>query len=229
MVKLEGAEVISVEGLGMPENPHFIQEAFVLAGAVQCGFCTPGMIMATKALLDKNPDPSVEQIKKALAHNLCRCTGYTKIIEAARLAGRFLRRETTPEAVKARIEKGMLGVSHPRPTAMLKACGLAQFNDDIPMPEDTIEIAVVRSTIPHGIIKSVDTTTAEKMPGVVGILRAKDIKGPTVFARSTRTSRCFARTRFGSSAIRLSPWPRRHGSRPEPPRRQLRWTTTLCR
>mgnify|MGYP003611716565 FL=1 len=80
MVKLEGAEVISVEGLGTPENPHFIQEAFVLAGAVQCGFCTPGMIIATKALLDKNPDPSVEQIKKALAHNLCRCTGYTKII-----------------------------------------------------------------------------------------------------------------------------------------------------
>ncbi len=177
MVKLEGAEVISVEGLGTPENPHFIQEAYVLAGAIQCGFCTPGMIMATKALLDKNPDPSVEEIKKALAHNLCRCTGYTKIIEAIRLAGRFLRRETTPEAVKTRIEKGMLGVSHPRPTAMLKACGLAQFNDDIPMPEDTLEIAVVRSTIPHGIIKSVDTTTAEKMPGVVGILRAKDIKG----------------------------------------------------
>ena len=105
VVKLEGAEVITVEGLGTPENPHLIQEAFVLAGAVQCGFCTPGMIMAAKALLDKNPDPDVEAIKKALAHNLCRCTGYTKIIEAVRLAGRLLRKETTPDEIRGRIPR----------------------------------------------------------------------------------------------------------------------------
>ena len=60
MAKLDGADVITVEGLGTPENPHLIQEAFVLTGAIQCGFCTPGMIMATKALLDGNPDPTVE-------------------------------------------------------------------------------------------------------------------------------------------------------------------------
>src|SRR5512136_2863584 len=60
---LEGADVITVEGLGTPDNPHLIQEAFVLAGAIQCGFCTPGMIMATKALLDQNNNPSVEEIK----------------------------------------------------------------------------------------------------------------------------------------------------------------------
>jgi aldehyde oxidoreductase len=72
---LDGAEVITVEGLGTPDNPHLIQEAFVLSGAVQCGFCIPGMIMATKALLDKNPDPDTEEIKKALQGNLCRCTG----------------------------------------------------------------------------------------------------------------------------------------------------------
>ena len=177
MVKLEGADVISVEGLGTPENPHFIQEAFVLAGAIQCGFCTPGMIMAAKALLDANPNPDVEAIKKALARNLCRCTGYKKIIEAVQLAGRFIRKETTPDAVHSKIGKAPLGNSHIRPTAMLKACGLAQFNDDIPMPPDTLEIAVVRSTIAHGFIKSIDTSLAEKMPGVVGILRAKDIKG----------------------------------------------------
>ncbi|MDA8124896.1 MAG: molybdopterin-dependent oxidoreductase [Deltaproteobacteria bacterium] len=177
MVKLEGADVISVEGLGTPENPHFIQEAFVLAGAIQCGFCTPGMIMAAKALLDKNTNPSEEEIKKALAHNLCRCTGYKKIIEAVELAGRFIRKETTPEAEKAKIGKGMLGVSHIRPTAMIKACGTAQFNDDVPLPADALELAVVRSTIAHGFIKSIDTSLAEKMPGVVGILRAKDVKG----------------------------------------------------
>ena len=95
VVNLEGAEVISIEGLGTPENPHLIQEAFVLAGAIQCGFCTPGMIMATKALLDQNPNPDVAAIKKALARNLCRCTGYKKIIEAVQLAGRFIRGETS--------------------------------------------------------------------------------------------------------------------------------------
>ena len=96
MVKLEGAEVITIEGLGTPENPHLIQEAFCLAGAIQCGFCTPGMIMAAKALLDSNPNPDEAAIKKALARNLCRCTGYKKIIEAVQLAGQFIRKETSP-------------------------------------------------------------------------------------------------------------------------------------
>lgn len=91
VAKLDGADVITVEGLGTPANPHLIQEAFVLSGAIQCGFCTPGMIMAAKVLLDENPDPSDEEIKKALRHNLCRCTGYMRIIEAVWLAGRFLR------------------------------------------------------------------------------------------------------------------------------------------
>jgi aldehyde oxidoreductase len=86
VVDLEGAEVISVEGLGTPENPHLIQEAFVLAGAVQCGYCTPGMIMATKALLDETPNPTLPDIRKALTRNLCRCTGYAKIIESIKAA-----------------------------------------------------------------------------------------------------------------------------------------------
>ncbi len=175
--KLEGAEVITVEGLGTPENPHLIQEAFVLAGAVQCGFCTPGMIMAAKALLDRNPDPDVAAIQKALARNLCRCTGYKKIIEAVQLAGRFLRGETTPQEVRRPIGKGMLGVSHPRPTAMLKACGLAPFSADIPLPPHAVELALVRSTQCHALIKTVDASEAAKMPGVVGIMTAEDIQG----------------------------------------------------
>lgn len=177
LVKLDGAEVITVEGLGTPENPHLIQEAYALTGAIQCGFCTPGLIMATKALLDKNPDPDAAAIKKALAHNLCRCTGYKKIIDAVQLSARFLRGETTPDAVRAQIGKAAIGSSHVRPTAMLKACGLAQFNDDIPLPPGALEIAVVRSTECHAVIKSIDTSLAETMPGVVGFVRATDIKG----------------------------------------------------
>src|SRR5690606_37934586 len=99
-------------------NPHLIQEAFVLSGAIQCGFCTPGMIMAAKALLDKNNDPSTEEIKKALAGNLCRCTVYVKIIDAVKLAGRFIRGELKPADVRPNPDGPKVGVSHPRPTAI---------------------------------------------------------------------------------------------------------------
>jgi len=179
VVKLDGADIITVEGLGTPDNPHLIQEAFVLAGAVQCGFCTPGMIMAAKALLDENPNPDKEEIKKALRHNLCRCTGYKKIIEAVQLAGRFLRSETTPDAVRPTADQGMMGVSHPRPSAMAKACGTAKFTADYAV-EGALELSVLRSWMPHARIAAVDTAEAEKMPGVAGVLTAADVKGTNI-------------------------------------------------
>jgi carbon-monoxide dehydrogenase small subunit len=77
-----GREITTVEGLAQDGKLHPLQQAFVERGAVQCGFCTPGMLLAAKALLDENPTPSAEEIKHALAGNLCRCTGYQKIIEA---------------------------------------------------------------------------------------------------------------------------------------------------
>ncbi len=174
---LEGADIISIEGVGTPANPHLIQEAFVLSGAIQCGFCTPGMIMAAKALLDKNSNPSVEDIKKALSRNLCRCTGYKKIVEAVQLSGRFIRKETSPAEIRKNLGTAMLGVSHERPTSMAKACGTANFGADIQLPANKLEISVVRSTEFHALIKSIDTSEAEKMPGVAGIVRAADIKG----------------------------------------------------
>ena len=82
----EGAEVVTVEGLADGERLHPIQEAYVEAGAVQCGFCTPGLIVATHDLLDREPRPSDAQVREALAGNLCRCTGYEKILDAVRLA-----------------------------------------------------------------------------------------------------------------------------------------------
>lgn len=173
---LDGAEIITVEGLGTPANPHFIQHAFVLSGAIQCGYCTPGMIMSVKSLLDNNSNPSVPEIKKALAGNLCRCTGYKKIIEAVQLAGKFIRKETTPEKVLGSLKKGYLGVSLPRPTSMLKACGVAQFTADIEL-KGALELAAVHSTEAHARIKNIDSAAALKMPGVVGIVTAADIKG----------------------------------------------------
>ena len=82
----DGHEVVTVEGLGAGNELHPVQQAFVDAGAVQCGFCTPGLVVATAALLDRTPDPSEDEIREALSGNLCRCTGYAKIFDAVRLA-----------------------------------------------------------------------------------------------------------------------------------------------
>ena len=89
--KAEGAEVLTIEGLAAPDGQlHPLQEAFITEGAVQCGFCTPGMILSAKALLDNNPHPGREEIKGALAGNLCRCTGYAKIIKAVEKAAAIM-------------------------------------------------------------------------------------------------------------------------------------------
>jgi carbon-monoxide dehydrogenase small subunit len=82
----DGHEVVTVEGLGADGDLHPVQEAFVEAGAVQCGFCTPGLVVATAALLERTPDPTDDEIREALSGNLCRCTGYQKIFDAVRLA-----------------------------------------------------------------------------------------------------------------------------------------------
>jgi aerobic-type carbon monoxide dehydrogenase small subunit (CoxS/CutS family) len=87
---VDGKSVLTIEGLGDAEKVHPIQQAFVDEGAVQCGYCIPGMILTAKALLDKNPDPTVAEIKEALSGNLCRCTGYTKIIKAVQTAAKRL-------------------------------------------------------------------------------------------------------------------------------------------
>ncbi|MEL7568690.1 MAG: (2Fe-2S)-binding protein [Dehalobacterium sp.] len=92
-VQVHGKSVLTIEGVGEGEQLHPLQEAFINEGAVQCGFCTPGMILSAKALLDKNPSPNDDDIKEALAGNLCRCTGYVKIIKAVKAAAGQVRSE----------------------------------------------------------------------------------------------------------------------------------------
>ncbi len=86
-----GKKVLTIEGLGDEEHLHPIQQAFIEAGAIQCGYCTPGMVLSAKALLDKNPKPTEDDIKDAISGNLCRCTGYTKILKAIETAARTMR------------------------------------------------------------------------------------------------------------------------------------------
>ena len=85
-IEADGSTVETIEGIGTADEPHPLQQAFIDAGAIQCGYCTPGMVLTTIALLNVNPNPSEEEIRVALSGNLCRCTGYEKIVEAVRLS-----------------------------------------------------------------------------------------------------------------------------------------------
>ena len=87
-----GREITTIEGLQDGDKLHPIQEAFLEAGAVQCGYCTPGMVLATKAILDKNINPTEEEIREGISGNLCRCTGYTKIVDAVHIASKYLQK-----------------------------------------------------------------------------------------------------------------------------------------
>jgi aerobic-type carbon monoxide dehydrogenase small subunit (CoxS/CutS family) len=86
-VDVNGREVTTIEGLSRDGQPHKIQQSFIDVGAIQCGFCTPGMILVTKALLDAKPKPTEEEIREAISGNLCRCTGYAKIVKAIQVCG----------------------------------------------------------------------------------------------------------------------------------------------
>jgi aerobic-type carbon monoxide dehydrogenase small subunit (CoxS/CutS family) len=91
----EGADIITLEGISVDGKPDLVQQAYMESGAVQCGFCIPGMILVTEALLAKNPNPTREEAKQALSGNLCRCTGYTKIVDAVLLAAEKIRGEAS--------------------------------------------------------------------------------------------------------------------------------------
>jgi len=101
----DGAEIITDAGLGTVDNPHPLQEAFADTGAVQCGYCTPGMIIAAKALLDRNPHPTEEEIREAISGNLCRCTGYAQIIEAIKRVSESASQRVS-ESARRRMSRG---------------------------------------------------------------------------------------------------------------------------
>lgn len=91
-IAMEGKQIVTVEGLGDPSNLHPLQQAFIDNGAVQCGFCTPGLLISAEALLRKNPDPTLQEIRDGIAGNICRCTGYLKVVQSIEQAASVLRR-----------------------------------------------------------------------------------------------------------------------------------------
>ena len=166
----QGREIITIEGLSNGSQLHYVQEAFIKAGALQCGFCTPGMIMSVTALYMKNPSPTQEEIQIAISGNLCRCTGYKKILEVSR----------TVEELKAGTYNepsagtNQLGVSHFRKDAFAKVTGRAEYVNDLRM-DGMLYGAILRSKVPYGRIISVNTAKAKELPGVEAVICALDI------------------------------------------------------
>ena len=131
--KVAGRRVVTIEGLGTPERLHPVQQAFIDHGAVQCGYCTPGMILSAAALLDREPNPSREQIVEALEGNLCRCTGYTKIVEAVEAAAAADARRA-PVRPAAGTRRTSSAAPRSGVDALDKVTGAARYAEDIKMP-----------------------------------------------------------------------------------------------
>jgi CO/xanthine dehydrogenase Mo-binding subunit/aerobic-type carbon monoxide dehydrogenase small subunit (CoxS/CutS family) len=169
-LQAEGREVTSIEGLGKPGDLHPVQQAMVQSGGIQCGFCTPGMVLSLKGLLDQNPHPDEEAVRVAISSNLCRCTGYTKILDAAKA----LSNDSVPSA-STNSCNGAVGSRMVRTDAEEKVTGRAVYAEDIRLPR-MIYGVLVRSPHAHAKILSIDTSEAQKLPGVKAIVSGRDIE-----------------------------------------------------
>ena len=169
---LAGKNIITIEGLTEWESKVF-SFAYAEAGAVQCGFCIPGMIMCTKALLDKNTDPTDDEIRYALRNNYCRCTGYVKIFAAVRLSAKIMREGIIPQAGA---DDWKIGSRVQRLDAEEKALGTGKYPDDYYL-DGMLYGAALRSKYPRARVLSIDTSAAKQLPGVVTVLTAEDIPG----------------------------------------------------
>lgn len=172
----------TIEGLGTPDCLHPLQVAWMAHGCAQCGFCSPGFIMSAKVLLEENPDPSREQVRRwfQVHRNVCRCTGYKPLVDAVMDAAKVMRGEMKKEDLLFKpTDNKIIGTSYTRPSALAKVTGTWDYGADIAlqMPANTARLALVQSKIPHGIIKGIDFSEAEKMPGVYKVITHKDVIG----------------------------------------------------
>jgi aldehyde oxidoreductase len=182
--ELAGKNVLTIEGLGSTENPHALQEAFVAADAVQCGFCTPGMIMAAAALLERNPRPSRSEISRWLGSNLCRCTGYNSIVNAIEsvAGGRPVAAARSASEPRVRALRPGVSAGNRRLGAMDKATGRAVYAADLGL-EGMLHARALRSPHAHAEIVGIDVERALRLNGVVDVLTARDVPGKNSYGR----------------------------------------------
>ncbi len=161
--EIDGKSLRTIEGLAQGDKLHPIQQAFWEAGGLECGYCTPGMILSTHALLVENPNPTDDEIKHCLASNICRCTGYVSIIAAVKRAVDLVRANGAPGEHELRLDGREKVRGEPIYTADLARPGMLYGK-------------ILRSPLPHATIKRIDSAAAERLPGVVAVLTRDDLK-----------------------------------------------------
>jgi len=171
--RAQGMNIVTVEGLSDEEKEIFVY-AFGSKGAVQCGFCIPGMVMAGKALVDKNPNPTEAEIKEAIKGNICRCTGYKKIIEAIDLVAQIKRGEKQIDKELEKGDKFGVGSNAFRIDVREKVLGYGEYVDDVEM-DDMLHVSAVRSKYPRARILDIDFSEALAMDGVVAVYTSEDV------------------------------------------------------
>ncbi|MEG1798933.1 MAG: molybdopterin cofactor-binding domain-containing protein, partial [Synergistaceae bacterium] len=179
----EFSEIVTVEGIGTPDSLHAIQWAFIVTGAIQCGFCTPGFVVCTKALLDSNPNPTREEARDWFAKNwlACRCTGYVQIVDAVMKAAAIMRGEEHIEDLAKMYKPGdsVWNSKYPRPNAVYKATGTWDFGDDdrVKLPEEFLfAYPYSLDGVRHAKVNKIDTSEAEKCEGIFKVVTYKDAK-----------------------------------------------------
>jgi len=172
-LQASGREVRTIEVLADGNRLHAVQDAFVAAGAVQCGFCTPGLVAAAVDLLERDSDPSEAEIRRAFEGNLCRCTGYSKVVDAVRLAA-------GARGVGAAVEHGRVGERARRVDGPAKATGAFEYGGDLRTP-GMLHGATLRSSHVSARLLRIDTAAAESAPGVHAVLTAADVPGKPTF------------------------------------------------
>ena len=185
MGRMDGKRILTVEGFSQREKDVYVY-AFGEAGAVQCGFCIPGMVICAKGLLDQNPNPSRTEIAFAIRNNFCRCTGYKKIIDGISLAARMLRENLSPEDMEREKEEGKdgqeggsplkVGAAIHRIDVEGKVLATGEYVDDLEFP-GMVYGSAVRSKYPRAKVLAIRTEAAKALPGVVCVLTKEDVPG----------------------------------------------------
>ncbi|MBL1218379.1 MAG: 4-hydroxybenzoyl-CoA reductase subunit alpha [Planctomycetes bacterium] len=175
---VNGREITTIEGLAVNGELTPLQKAFVHEGGIQCGFCTPGMVISATHLLNDNPSPTTDEIKEALTGNLCRCTGYGGILRAVQRCDNYrgdgtCAKKAEPPADKSR-KYDNVNISIPRVDAADKVTGRAVYTADVTLPNMAYG-KLLGSPVAHGIIKKIDISKADALPGVLTILTGADV------------------------------------------------------
>ncbi|WP_319584028.1 molybdopterin-dependent aldehyde oxidoreductase [uncultured Pseudodesulfovibrio sp.] len=176
-------QIMTLEGLGTPDNLHPIQMAWIAFGGAQCGFCSPGFLVSTYALLTENPSPTRDEVRDWFQKhkNVCRCTGYKPLVDAVMAAAEVMRGDKPMDDLIFKIpEDGRIWNTHyPRPTAVAKVTGTWDFGADmgLRLPPGSLYCELVQAEVSHANILSIDVAEAEAVPGVFKVVTHKDVKG----------------------------------------------------